>query len=132
MTFRQNDSRRAPTWDETDPARAAQLHADTSLDRETYTRAGFQPVDCRSCGTRAFVRKNSDKHTSIQWRDGSDQQGPVLSEGRSGGEIPEGEDTCPRMLASIHYAYSEGLITLAEGVDPVDAEHMVNPFYAPE
>lgn len=36
------------------------------------------------------------------------------------------------MLASIRYAYSEGLITLAESVDPVDEEHMVNPLYIPE
>lgn len=132
MTYKRGDARRAPTWDETDPARAARLHAHTDLDRETYTRSGFQPVDCQSCGTRAFVRKNSEKHTSIQWRDGSDRQCPVLSDWRSGGEIPEGEDTCPRMLASIRYALSEGLITLAEGVDPVDASHMVNPFYTPE
>ena len=45
--YKQHDSRRAPTWDETDPARAARLHAHTDLDRETYTRAGFQPVDCQ-------------------------------------------------------------------------------------
>ena len=51
MTFKQGDSRRAPTWDETDPARAAQLHAHTDLDRETYTRAGFQPVDCQNCSS---------------------------------------------------------------------------------
>lgn len=132
MTFKQNDSRRAPTWDETDPARAARLHADTDRDRHTYTRSGFQPVDCRACGTRAFVRKNSEKHTSIQWRDSSDRNCPVLNEWRGGAEIPEGEDTCPRMLASIRYAYAEGLITLAEGVDPEDAEHMVNPLYLPE
>ena len=130
--FKQNDARRAPTWDDTDPARAEQLHAHTALDRETYTRAGFQPVDCNNCGTRAYVRKNSEKHTSIQWRDGSDQNCPVLSMWRSGEEIPDGEDTCPNMLASIRYAYAEGLITLAEGVDPVDPEHMVNPFFTPE
>src|SRR5699024_10032842 len=124
-------SRRAPTWDETDPARAARLHADTDRDRHTYTPSGFQPVHCRACGTRAFVRKNSEKHTSIQWRDSSDRNCPVLNERRGGAEIPEGEDICPRMLASIRYAYAEGLITLAEGVDPEDAEHMVNPLYLP-
>lgn len=130
--FKQNDSRRAPTWDETDPARAARLHAYTELDRSTYTEAGFQPVDCRNCGTRALVRKNSEKHTSIQWAQGSDRNCPVLTDWRSGGEVPEGEDTCPNMLASIRYAYAEGLITLAESVDPADDEHRVNPLYIPE
>ena len=132
MKFKQHDSRRAPTWDETDPARAARLHSYTDLDRETYTRAGFQPVECRACGAGAQVRKNSEKHTSIQWTDSSDRACPVLTEWRAGGERPEGEDTCPKMLASIRYAYAEGLITLAEGVDPADAEHMVNPLYTAE
>ena len=130
--FKQNDSRRAPTWDETDPARAARLHAHTELDRSPCTEAGFQPVDCRNCGTRALVRKNSEKHTSIQWAQGSDRDCPVLTEWRSGGEVPEGEDTCPNMLASIRYAYSEGLITLAASVDPADDKHRVNPLYIPE
>jgi len=130
--FKQHDSRRAPTWDETDPARAARLHSDTDLDRETYTRSGFQPVDCRQCGTGVLVRKNSEKHTSIQWVDGSDRRCPVLCGWRDGGERPEGEDTCPNMLASIRYAYAEGLITLAESVDPADEQHMVNPLYVAE
>lgn len=130
--FKKDDARRAPTWDETDPARAAQLRAYTELDRSTYTEAGFQPVDCRNCGTRALVRKNSEKHTSIQWAQGSDRNCPVLTDWRSGGEVPEGEDTCPNMLASIRYAYAEGLITLAESVDPADDEHRVNPLYIPE
>ncbi|PAY22465.1 hypothetical protein CEY15_13060 [Dietzia natronolimnaea] len=130
--FKQHDSRRAPTWDQSDPARAARLHGDTDLDRETYTRAGFQPVECRACGTCASVRKNSEKHTSIQWTAGSDRACPVLTDWRAGGERPQGEDTCPRMLASIRYAFAEGLIALADGVDPADTDHMVNPLYVPE
>ncbi len=131
MRFKPHDSRRAPTWDESDPARAARLHADTDLDRETYTRVGYQPVDCTHCGIRVHVRKNSEKHTSIQWTGGSDDSCPVLMEWRAGGEKPEGEDTCPRMLSSIRYAYAEGLITLADGVDPADDDHMVNPLFIP-
>ena len=127
--FKQDDSRRAPTCD---PARAARLHAYTELDRETYTRDGFQPVECRSCGTCVSVRKNSEKHTSIQWNEGSDRSCPVLAEWRAGGERPQGEDTCPRLLARIRYAHAEGLITLSEGVDPAESTHMVNPLYAPE
>ena len=124
--------RRAPTWDEVDPARAARLHADTALDRETYTRSGFHPVTCTACGVRVAVRKKGEKHTSIQWEGGTDRQCPVLASWRAGGERPEGEDTCPSLLASIRYAYAEGLITLAEGVDPADPEHMVNPLYRPD
>ena len=36
------------------------------------------------------------------------------------------------MLASIRYAYAEGLLTISEGVDPADDEHMVNPLFVPE
>ena len=129
--FREHDHRRAPTFDESDPERAARLHATTDLDRETYTRTGFQPVECRSCGACVRVRKNSEKHTSIQWAGGADRNCPVLTEWRSGGQPPAGEDTCPRLLSSIRYAVSEGFITLVEGVDPADEEHMVNPLYRP-
>lgn len=130
--FREHDHRRAPTFDESDPERAARLHATTDLDRETYTRTGFQPVECRSCGACVRVRKNSEKHTSIQWAGDSSSRCPVLAEWRAGADRPRGEDTCPRMLASIRYAYAEGLITLAHGVDPADEEHMVNPLLATE
>ena len=129
MTFKQHDSRRAPPWEKPDPARAARLHSATNLDRETSPRAGVPPVVGRNGGTGVLVRKNSEKHTSIQWAEGSDRHCPVLTEWRAGGERPEGEDTCPKMLASIRYAYAEGLITLVEGVDPADEQHMVNPLY---
>ena len=129
--YKPNDSRRAPTWDETDPERAERLHADTALDRVTYTQTGFEPVQCRTCTAEVAVRKNSEKHTSIQWKGDSASTCPVLSEWRAGGQAPEGEDTCPNMLASIRYAYAEGLITLSEGTDP-DEEHMVNPLFMSE
>ncbi|HBD21655.1 MAG TPA: hypothetical protein DC059_03115 [Dietzia sp.] len=38
----------------------------------------------------------------------------------------------PRMVASFRHAYAEGLLTIAEGVDPGEDEHMVKPLYAPE
>jgi hypothetical protein len=36
------------------------------------------------------------------------------------------------MVASFRHAYAEGLLTIAEGVDPGEDEHMVKPLYAPE
>ncbi|WP_333618089.1 hypothetical protein [Dietzia sp.] len=121
------DNRRAPTFDD-QPDRRAQLEAATAKDRETYTANGYQPVECRYCHAEVEVRKNSEKHTSVQWPRKATDTCPLRDQWHL-----ERESTCPKMRQSIKHAYAEGIITLASGVDPEDEEHMVNPlFVAPE
>ena len=40
---------------------------ETAEDRRFYVEIGFVPVRCASCGVEALVKKNSHKHTSVQW-----------------------------------------------------------------
>ena len=120
----ETDNRRAPTFDD-DPKRRAKLEADTEKDRDTYTRAGYQPVECRYCHAQVSVRKNSEKHTSVQWPAEAVSTCPMRERWSE-----EKDATCPRMRQSIKHAYAEGIIALSSGVDPEDDEHMVNPLYS--
>ena len=120
----ETDNRRAPTFDD-DPERRSRLEADTNKDRDTYTRSGYQPVECRYCHAEVSVRKNSEKHTSVQWPAAAVSTCPLRDRWAE-----EKDATCPRMRQSIRHAYAEGILTLSSGVDPEDEEHMVNPLYA--
>lgn len=120
----ETDNRRAPTFDD-DPERRSRLEADTNKDRDTYTRSGYQPVECRYCRAEVSVRKNSEKHTSVQWPAAAVSTCPLRDRWSE-----EKDATCPRMRQSIRHAYAEGILTLSSGVDPEDEEHMVNPLYA--
>jgi hypothetical protein len=40
---------------------------ETAEDRRLYVEIGFVPVTCAACGIDAMVKKNSQKHTSVQW-----------------------------------------------------------------
>jgi hypothetical protein len=40
---------------------------ETAEDRRFYIEIGFAPIVCAGCGVEAFVKKNSRKHTSVQW-----------------------------------------------------------------
>lgn len=121
--FRENDSRRAPTFDD-QPAKRARLRSLTDADKDLYTHAGYDPVTCNHCGACVRVRKNSPPHTSIQWTGDSAAACPVMSGWRDGTVDRGDDDTCPRMQASIAYAYAEGLITLHPSVDPATTEDL--------
>jgi hypothetical protein len=40
---------------------------ETAADKRLYVEIGLTPVTCSSCGVEALVKKNSRKHTSVQW-----------------------------------------------------------------
>jgi hypothetical protein len=41
--------------------------AETAADKQLYVESGLVPVECTRCGNRVLAKKNSDKHTSVQW-----------------------------------------------------------------
>jgi hypothetical protein len=41
--------------------------ADTAAERRFYLEIGLVPVQCGTCGVEVGVKKNSRKHTSVQW-----------------------------------------------------------------
>ncbi|GAA4490227.1 hypothetical protein GCM10023094_53110 [Rhodococcus olei] len=93
------------------PARVEAVRAQTAVDLHTYLEDGLQEVECRACGTCVLVRKNSYKHTSIQWQADPASACPEFT--RSGGRTGSPQ-TCPRLLASINHAVMEGIIEVRD------------------
>ncbi len=101
----------------TDQRERAQLHAETAADKQLYTADGLQPVDCRTCGTRVLVKKNSTQHTSIQWTTDPVSSCPEMRAGVQAGRASAEQDTCPKLRASIDYAVAEGLLEVGDHSD---------------
>ncbi|WP_137723205.1 hypothetical protein [Prescottella subtropica] len=101
---------KAPTFAD-DPARVEAVRSQTVVDQHHYLDAGLQEVQCRACGTCVLVRKNSFRHTSIQWQGDPARVCPEFT-GAGGG--PASRQTCPRLLASIEHAVMEGILEVQD------------------
>ncbi|RVW06604.1 hypothetical protein [Rhodococcus spongiicola] len=101
---------KAPSYADS-PDRVEAVRAQTVADQHNYLDAGLQEVQCRSCGTCVLVRKNSYRHTSIQWQANPEDVCPEFagSGGRTGSR-----QTCPRLLDSIEHAVLEGIIEVRD------------------
>ncbi|CAM3202909.1 hypothetical protein RHDE110596_22140 [Prescottella defluvii] len=93
------------------PARVEAVRAQTAVDLQTYLEDGLHEVECRACGTCVLVRKNSYKHTSIQWQGNPAEACPEFTDagGRTGSR-----QTCPRLLSSINHAVLEGILEVRD------------------
>lgn len=81
---------------------------DTLADRHEFLTSGLTRHDCDSCGTRVLVKKNSPKHTSIQWTTNAAESCPVFAEQASTGSSAALLDTCPKLSDSIQRAAANG------------------------
>jgi hypothetical protein len=82
--------------------------AGTRADHFEYLEAGLTPLACGQCGAVVRVKKNSPKHTSIQWTRVAEQTCPVLAarlerSGHAG--VAQG---CERLSEEIAAAASDG------------------------
>lgn len=92
----------------------ARLRAETAADREEYLEGGMRPVECRRCGTCVLVKKNSHKHTSIQWKsDPSRSCAEFISRVGEGGATAF-LDSCASLQAGIDDAVQSGRIPVPE------------------
>lgn len=73
------------------PARLEAIHAQTLADKANYLDDGMNEVECRTCGTCVLVRKNSLKHTSVQWTDDPAKTCPTFRDA-----VGEGQSTALR------------------------------------
>ena len=82
------------------------VRAQTEVDKENYLQSGMTPVRCDACGTSVLVRKNSYKHTSVQW----------TSDPSSCAEFAGGASriACARLRESIEHAVTEGRLQVAD------------------
>ncbi|GAB3576845.1 hypothetical protein GCM10027445_41520 [Amycolatopsis endophytica] len=79
----------------------------TTAERTEFLSGGLRPHACASCGTRVLVKKNSVKHTSIQWTTDAGSC-PVFAEQAEAGENTALLDTCPKLVDSIGAAVRDG------------------------
>jgi DNA-directed RNA polymerase subunit RPC12/RpoP len=89
------------------------LRAATLTDKQDYLAGGLQPVDCRSCGTRVLVKKNSPQHTSIQWTSDSARSCPEVAARVAAGENAARVEGCGKLRDSIEQAVWEGRLEVS-------------------
>ncbi|WP_033296039.1 hypothetical protein [Amycolatopsis jejuensis] len=81
-----------------------------------FLTAGLRPHECRSCGTCVLVKKNSRKHTSIQWTTNAAESCPVFAAHAAAGGTTALLDTCEKLADSTDNAVRDGQIgTVGDG-----------------
>lgn len=81
---------------------------ETAADKRLYVEVGLAPVACAHCGTEVLVKKNSAKHTSVQWRSDPASSCPEFAAAVAAGTLSAQYLGCPRLKASIAAAAEAG------------------------
>jgi hypothetical protein len=90
---------------------------ETAEDRRLYVEIGFAPVSCAACGVEAFVKKNSQKHTSVQWTAAGVAGCPEIAAARTAD--PHGLVLgCPKLAESIAQAVRDGALVVPDAAVP--------------
>lgn len=86
---------------------------ETAADRRLYLEIGLTPVACAACGVEALVKKNSRKHTSVQWTAAGVAACPEISAARAADPTALVLG-CARMAASIDEAVRCGAVVVPD------------------
>ncbi len=87
------------------------IAAQTAIDKINYLDSGLNEVACRECGTCVLVRKNSYRHTSVQWQDDPAAVCPVFrADAAAAGTSITPREGCPNLRASIEQAVIDGTV----------------------
>lgn len=92
------------------PADLARLRESTAADRREQLEGRLRPVVCHACGTCVLVKKNSPKHTSVQWTTDATVSCSEFAARAATGETTALVDTCSQLRSSIDAAVRDGLI----------------------
>jgi hypothetical protein len=87
---------------------------ETAEDRRFYVEIGFTPVRCGTCGAEALVKKNSRKHTSVQWSAAGVAGCPEITAARAADPVALVLG-CPNMTAAIEDAVRSGAVIVPDG-----------------
>ncbi|HKC26577.1 MAG TPA: hypothetical protein VKB75_01070 [Jatrophihabitans sp.] len=87
---------------------------ETAEDRRLYLEIGLTAVACRRCAVEALVKKNSAKHTSVQWTASGVAACPEIAAARAAdpGALVLG---CAQLAASIEAAVAAGAVVVPDG-----------------
>lgn len=88
--------------------------ADTAADRRLYLEIGLVPVTCGRCGTEVLVKKNSAKHTSVQWTSDAVASCPEIAEQVGAGDRPGQVLGCSALKTAIGEAVRAGVLTVPD------------------
>lgn len=90
----------------------ATTRPETEEDRELYLRARLVTVACQDCLAEVQVKKNSERHTSIQWTPDAQSRCTEFArlEAQAGGRAIR--EVCPRLRASIDRAVHDGRVEI--------------------
>jgi hypothetical protein len=91
-----------------------QRRRETAADRRLYLEIGLTPVICTTCGIEAFVKKNSRKHTSVQWTAAGVAACPEIAAARAA-EPAALVLGCARLADSIADAVRAGTVIVPDG-----------------
>jgi hypothetical protein len=91
----------------------AERRRETVADMRLYVEIGLTPVTCRECGVEVFVKKNSHKHTSVQWAPNGVASCPEITAARAADPhaLVLG---CSRLQASIEDAVRAGQVVVPD------------------
>jgi hypothetical protein len=93
----------------------------TRDDHFEYLEAGLTPLACGRCGAVVRVKKNSPKHTSIQWTTAAVRTCPVLAARLERAGTTAFADGCDRLREEIAAAVRDGRIeTGTSGIVDLD------------
>ena len=91
-----------------------QRRRETAADKRLYVEIGLTPIVCGACGVEAAVKKNSRRHTSVQWSAGGAASCPEITAARAAD--PEALVLgCSRLKASIEDAVRAGQMMIPDG-----------------
>lgn len=109
----------APAHWATDSPELTERERETAEDKRLYTEIGLAPVRCATCGVEVGVKKNSRKHTSVQWTTAAMTGCEAFAAHRSTGssELVLG---CPRLKESIEAAVCDGTLLVPDDVVVTD------------
>jgi hypothetical protein len=93
---------------------AAERSADTAADMQLYVEIGLSPVTCSHCGTEVMVKKNSAKHTSVQWTSDAAVTCPEIKAQVESGAVGGQVLGCARLKESIDAAVRRGELTVPD------------------
>jgi hypothetical protein len=86
--------------------------ADTEADKRLYVEIGLVPVTCQTCGVEVSVKKNSQKHTSVQWT------AAAMAGCQEFAEVDPSATAlmlgCGRLKASIEAAVRDGVVPVPD------------------
>ena len=93
----------------------------TRADHFEYLESGFTPLTCGQCGAVVRVKKNSPKHTSIQWTPAAVSMCPVLAAQLERTGTTAFADGCDRLRGEIAAAVQDGRVeTGTSGIVDLD------------